>query len=70
MKHLAQVLSKLMVVAGALAFFFGDRALREIWHWRFVPAELAAIGGGVLFMVLGGVLQRQFRKTVPSDTDH
>jgi hypothetical protein len=70
MKLLAQLLSKLLMVAGALDFFFGDRALWNIWHWRFVPAELAGIGGGVLLMALGGALQHQFRQAAPPDTDH
>lgn len=69
MNLFAQVLSKLLMLAGGLAFFFGDRALREIWHWRFAPAELAGIGGGLLLMILGAALQHQFRQTRPSQTE-
>jgi hypothetical protein len=43
--------------AGAIIFFLGDRALREFWHLRFVPAELIGIGGGILLLVLGAMIQ-------------
>lgn len=50
-------ISKTLMGAGAIAFFFGDRALREFWHVNFALAELGGIGGGVLLMILGGALQ-------------
>jgi hypothetical protein len=52
----AKGISKTITALGALTFFFGDRALREIWHWRFVSAELCGIGGGILLMILGGTI--------------
>ena len=50
-------ISKTLMGAGAIAFFVGDRTLREFWHVNFALAELSGIGGGVLLMILGGALQ-------------
>jgi hypothetical protein len=64
---LARGLSKLLLVAGGIIFFFGDRALREIWHFDFVPAELLGIGGGILLMILGGLLQSAAKRQQTPD---
>lgn len=49
--------SKVLLGSGALIFFFGDRALREFWHVNFVLAEMGGMGGGLLLVILGGLLQ-------------
>lgn len=54
---LARVISKVFLVVGASIFFFGDRALREIWKVRFVFAELFGIGGGIALMLLGAAIR-------------
>jgi hypothetical protein len=54
---LAKPISKVLLAAGAIIFFFGDRALREIWNVHFATAELCGIGGGVLVMFLGAAIQ-------------
>lgn len=56
-KPIVKAISKGLLFAGAIVFFFGDRALREFWHVRFVPAELCGIGGGVLLMIIGGAIR-------------
>lgn len=61
MRPFGQAIGKVLLVIGALVFFFGDRALREMWSWNFVPAELVGIGAGILLMVLGGLLQAAFK---------
>lgn len=50
-------ISKVLLGTGAFSVFWGDRILREFWHTNFVLAELGGIGGGVLLMILGGLLQ-------------
>jgi hypothetical protein len=53
----ARTIARILQIVGGITFFFGDRALREFWHWRFVDAELCGIGGGILLIVLGSVIQ-------------
>jgi hypothetical protein len=52
------------MIAGGIVFFVGDRALREIWHFDLASAELIGIGGGVLLMVLGGILQTASKREI------
>jgi hypothetical protein len=49
--------SKVLLGSGSLIFFFGDRALSEFWHVNFGLAEIGGIGGGVLLVILGALLQ-------------
>ena len=55
--RLAKAISQTFLVAGGLIFFFGDRALREIWKMNFVLAELLGIGGGLSLMFLGAAIR-------------
>jgi hypothetical protein len=50
-------ISKALLGSGVVIFIFGDHALREFWHANFVLAEIGGIGGGILLMILGGLLQ-------------
>jgi hypothetical protein len=52
-----QAVSKLLLAIGALIFFFGDRALRELWKVNFALGELIGIGLGVAVMFAGGAMQ-------------
>jgi hypothetical protein len=45
--------SRLLLLVGAVVFFFGDRFLREIEHVNVLASEAIGILGGVLLMVLG-----------------
>lgn len=56
-RPVVRAISKAFLVAGGIIFFFGDRALREIWTVGFAPAEACGIGGGLLLMLLGGAIQ-------------
>jgi hypothetical protein len=49
-------ISGALMFSGGLIFFFGDRALREIWKVNFFVAELCGIGGGILLMLVGGAI--------------
>ncbi len=62
MKIIARALSKLLLLIGALIFFFGDRALQQIWKVSFVTSLLAAIGGGVAIMFAGAAIQLALTK--------
>ena len=62
MKVVAQALSKLLFVIGALIFFFGDRALHEFYKVNFLTSLSAAIGCGVALMAVGAAIQSALSK--------
>jgi hypothetical protein len=62
MKLVAQALSKLLLVTGALIFFFGDRALREFYKVPFLTSLLAGIGSGVAVMFAGAAIKLAISK--------
>jgi hypothetical protein len=52
-----KAISSVVLFIGVIIFLFGDRFLREIYHWRFVSAEVTGIGSGLLIASLGGALK-------------
>jgi hypothetical protein len=66
---LARGTSKALLVAGGIIFFFGDRALREIWKVNFVLAEVCGIGGGLLLMVPGGAFRSAASRAGSADKE-
>ena len=52
-----QGLSWLLIAIGALAFWCGDRALRDFAHMNWVLAEVLGIGIAVVCLVLGFALK-------------
>jgi len=55
-KNILKGLSTVLLTAGAIVFWVGDRFLREILHARFLTAEVAGIGAGIILMCLGGMV--------------
>jgi F0F1-type ATP synthase assembly protein I len=55
-QRIIQVLSRTLVVAGAVFFFAADKYLHEVMHMSFLRAEAIGIPGGLVLMVLGAVI--------------
>jgi len=66
---LAKGISKALMFVGAVIFISGDRALREIWKFKFVPAEVCGIGGGILLMLLGTAIKSAASRSGSADTE-
>jgi hypothetical protein len=60
----------MLLFAGAVIFFFGDRFLREIEHINFFASEAIGILGGVLLMLAGAgikLLDKSRKPQPPND---
>jgi GTP cyclohydrolase III len=53
LKTMIRGCSRLLVLAGAVAFFVGDRFLHEIMHVDSLVSEVVSIVGGVLLVAVG-----------------
>jgi hypothetical protein len=54
-KHpILRILSKIVIGATAIFFWFGDRALREFWHFSFGASVM--IWAGVLTAIIVGAI--------------
>jgi hypothetical protein len=49
--------ARLLMIAGALVFFFGDKLLSEIRHTSFAAAEFLGIGAGLALLILGAAVE-------------
>src|SRR5947209_8020901 len=66
---LIRAVSKVLLMVGGLWFLFGDHLLRAACNVNWAWAELLGIGGGVLVMAAGGLLQRAARDAKPNSAD-
>ncbi|MGC2299808.1 MAG: hypothetical protein WA476_13465 [Acidobacteriaceae bacterium] len=59
-KNRGSVAARILGVPVGLFFWFGDRALREIWHFSFF-ASLMIWAGALGAVVIGGVIWAHLR---------
>jgi hypothetical protein len=66
-KSTVEILSKLLMILGAVAFLIGDRSLVAFANWHFLPALVVSVLAGLALMALGASISKRFRQG--EDTD-
>lgn len=62
MKLVAQALSKLLLIVGAVILAFGDKALKAFWKFHFVATGLLTMVCGIVLISAGAAIQSAIKK--------